>query len=171
MTETLTQAFMPPTLSSLANRLKVLVVEDHEDAARAMCNLLTRRLGGTVECEFATTLSDGLAKAIKFNADITILDLMLPDKSVQEVIESIPHFPPPVIVVTELDDPDHEIELSCYANEAQNFFRKAQLRSTIVSKEGAALVSAITKAHWRRVLPTDRARRIHEEKDGTTRGN
>lgn len=164
--------FMPDT-HGLSNHLKVLVVEDNQDAARAICNLLTRRLGGIVDCKFATELKEGLKMAIEFDADITILDLMLPGSSVQEVIESIPYFPPPVIVVTELDDPDHEIELSCYANEAQNFFRKAQLRATIVSKEGAALVSAITKAHWRRVLPTNRARKIHnqvEASSGTTGG-
>jgi DNA-binding response OmpR family regulator len=143
--------------------MKILVVEDHEESAQALCRLLTSRLGGTVECRIVRSLRESLDCAIEYDADITILDLHLPGSTVNEVIESIPYYPPPVIVVTDMDDPDHNIELRCYENEAQNFFSKDILRSTVMSKEGADLLSAIIKAHWRRVLPSAKAKAIREK--------
>jgi DNA-binding response OmpR family regulator len=151
--------------------MKILVVEDHQDSAQALCRLLTSRLGGTVECKIVTTLKESLQVAIEYDADITILDLNLPGSTVIEVIESIPYYPPPVIVVTDLDDPDHNIEIACYENEAQNFFSKSVLRSTVVTKEGAELLSAITKAHWRRALPSEKARAIRAKMDSSRNGS
>ncbi len=79
----------------------------------------------------------------------------LPDATIDEVIESIPNFYPPVVVVTDYTTP--EIVIKCFQYEAENVLSKAALRAKIDSFEGQIeadkLVMAITNAHFRDVLP------------------
>lgn len=97
--------------------------------------------------------------AAAMTMDITIVDLCLPDAGIDEVIKSCPLWTHPVIIVTDLDDTNHEIEIRCYENCAQNFFTKAELRREIYENLGADLISAITKAHWRERLPQQKKQR------------
>ena len=146
--------------------LRILIVEDHADSAEALCRIFKLRIPGCV-CILAGDLEDGLTKAKTANADITILDLGLPkSRDYHHVIESIPEFPPPVIVITDLPDEDSAIELKCYAYQAQNFFSKTELRQTIILNEGAELIKSITKAHYRHVLPKRRERLEAKDDDG-----
>ena len=140
--------------------MDILVVEDHEASAKALALMLERKIGQTARIHIASTLAEGLRVAREIKADITILDLNLPDAEVHDVIRSIPAFPPPVIVYTDLEDPDSKLEIECYANCCQNFFSKQSLRREIYDFSGAQLVSAITKAHWRRTLPKPEARQL-----------
>ena len=108
-----------------------------------------------VECRIAYNLADGLAMALDFGADITLLDLHLPESTVSEVIHSIPLFPPPVIVVTAEDS--NEITIECFRYQAQNVLTKKALLERIdsLSKriETDKLIRAITDAHFRNILP------------------
>jgi DNA-binding response OmpR family regulator len=62
--------------------LKVLVVDDHPDAANIACILLTA-LGH--ECRSATCGRAGLEAAVEFRPELAILDIGMPDVSGYEV--------------------------------------------------------------------------------------
>jgi DNA-binding response OmpR family regulator len=59
-------------------RHKVLIVDDFPDAAETTCMLLSL-LGH--ECRFATSALDALIEAERFEPDVAILDIGLPDLS------------------------------------------------------------------------------------------
>lgn len=143
--------------------MRILIIEDHEAEATALCKLLTKRLLCPVECSFAGTLEAGLKMAVEINPDITILDPGLPDCTYEEAAKAIPFMPPPVIVVTDFDDDaTATFERFCYSQSAASYLSKTQLRETIVAEEGAALALAITRAHWRNSLPTPEIKKRHE---------
>lgn len=121
--------------------------------------MLTRKFGTAAKCFIARDLASGLRMAHEQVMDITLVDLCLPDATVDQVIEAIPLFTHPVIIVTDLDDANSEIEVRCYEHCAQNFFSKHALRREIFDHTGSSLVSAITKAHWRDRLPQRRKER------------
>ena len=72
-------AVLAPTLSSsraaAQNAIRVLIVDDHEDAAQALGRLLTRR---GCEIRLAFTGPEGLTAAREFHPEILLLDLSLP---------------------------------------------------------------------------------------------
>jgi CheY-like chemotaxis protein len=59
-------------------RFRVLIVDDYPDAAETACTLLSM-LGH--ECRFATSGKDALTEAARFDPDVAILDIGLPDIS------------------------------------------------------------------------------------------
>ncbi len=67
-------------------RLRVLVVDDYPDAAETACMLLSL-LGH--DCRFATTGRDALVEAARFDPDVAILDIGLPDLSGFEVAREL----------------------------------------------------------------------------------
>ena len=147
------------TADPISNPMRILIVEDHKASADALCRILVKRIEGC-ECTVAGRLDTGLKLARERRHDITLLDIGLPDAGSDQVIISIPLFPKPVIVITDLED--YEVELKCFAYEADNFFTKKRLRETIDTNEGADLIRAITNAHWRHSMP---ARRREAESD------
>jgi CheY-like chemotaxis protein/two-component sensor histidine kinase len=76
----------PAAAAASLDGCRVLVVDDNEDAARALAELLTLR-GCT--CEVATTGGDGLARAGSFAPHVLLLDLDLPDLTGYEVAERL----------------------------------------------------------------------------------
>ena len=143
--------------------MNILIVEDHYSSARAMSLMLERKFNiekKTTKCYIANTLAQGLEMSQNPKMDITIVDLSLPGSTVDQVIESIPFFSHPVIIITSLDDPDSALEIKCYEHCAQNFFPKHVLRTEIYEHKGITLVDAITKAHWRDRLPKLREERL-----------
>lgn len=153
--------------------MKVLILEDHEEQAEMLCRLLTQKID--CECVIAHTLARGLELS-REGADITILDLHLDGISILDTIQSIPKFPKPVIVITEMDDPGKKIELLCYAYEAENFFSKNFLHKIIegmpgklegkINGEGNRLISAVTGAYFRTTLPARREELLQAYLDG-----
>jgi len=137
--------------------MKLLIVEDHAGSAEALCKLLTLRME-TLHCVIVGTLREGLEKSMEIKAGVTLLDLSLPDATIDQVIESIPKFYPPVVVISDFASP--EIVLKCFQFEAENVLTKCALRKKIDSFEGRIeadkLVMAITNAHFRDVLPKTR---------------
>ena len=65
---------------------RVLVVDDHPDAAEIACALL--ELFGH-QCAIATTGQQGLARAAEFEPDVAIVDIGLPDISGYEVARQL----------------------------------------------------------------------------------
>jgi len=140
-------------------KLGILVIEDQADIAHTLCRLITRKIP-FAECRIAHTFHEGLTKANEDRADLTLLDIHLPDADIDEVITSIPKFPRPVIVVTEMDDPDNLLMDYCYAYNAENFFEKRNLIKIVSTWDAEMtsrqLVSSIASAHFRNVMPTRR---------------
>lgn len=158
----------------LERAFRLLVVEDHEESAQAMCRLITAKLPYAI-CQMAFCLEEGLTNAIDFRAHFTLLDLGIPAYRggpilpMDEVIRSIDHFPPPVGIMTDAEDPDDYIREKCIAFGAKAFFSKKILRDNLGTLdrdwEGKRIIEAITGAHLRRVLPT-----MREEYAGDARG-
>jgi DNA-binding NarL/FixJ family response regulator len=143
--------------SDLAGRgLRVLIVEDHLPTARSLSKLICHKFEAAT-VEIATRLDKGLEAAVDFKADITLLDLGLPDANVSEVIHAIVAFPPPVIVVTDASDPDNHLMLMCFEYGAENFYSKLFLANLIDGlprgAEADKVVSAIVSAVLRDRLP------------------
>jgi CheY-like chemotaxis protein len=65
---------------------RVLIVDDHPDAAELACMLLSA-LGH--ECRAATSGAEGLSTAAEFTPDIAIVDIGLPDISGYEVANAL----------------------------------------------------------------------------------
>lgn len=129
--------------------MKVLIVEDDKEQAETLSRLLEKSVTDGISILIANNLSDGLTKSWDHGVDVTYLDLCLPDASVDEVVEKIKDFFPPVIVITALDDPDQSLKLRCFAHGAQNFFRKPNDMRLLVPH----LISSGAAAHLRREAP------------------
>lgn len=72
--------------AAITQKHRVLVVDDHPDVAEAACLLLTH-LGQL--CTVACTGAAALAEAERFEPDIVILDIGLPDLSGYEVAREL----------------------------------------------------------------------------------
>lgn len=140
----------------MVETLHILVIEDHMEMAAALCRLITQKIS-FAQCRMAHTFADGMRMAHETRADITILDIHLPDATLDEVVTSIPKIPRPVIVVTEMDDPEEILMNYCYAYNADNFYLKRNLLKIITSWDAEMtarqLVSSIASAHFRHVMP------------------
>ncbi len=142
--------------------MNILIVEDDKNSAETLSSVLEKKFQGAATCFIVNTLKEGLEFVNKREIEIhvTLMDLCLPDASIEEVISSIKRFPPPVIILTALDDSDSSLEINCYENYAQNFFTKEELRDEIYNSTGSELISSITKAFYRDYLP-----KIKENRD------
>lgn len=136
--------------------MKILIIEDEEETGPALCKLLRSRMD-FVECMVVTTLAEGRREAVSFQADITVLDVMLPDASREEVLEAINELPPPVIVVSALLDSDPDLAALCWAHGAKGVLSKRGLLDKIDSIQGiiqkARFIDAITGSHLRATAP------------------
>jgi CheY-like chemotaxis protein len=89
---------LPSTLpSGRQRRLRILLVEDHEDTVRAMSWLL-RRIGHDVSV--ARTVRDAVAEARQTPFDLLISDIGLPDGTGWDVIGQMPRRDMPAIALT-----------------------------------------------------------------------
>ena len=79
-----------------AARPRVLVVDDHPDVAKAVCQLLAP------DCEVVGTIADGsvLLEAVqRLEPDVIVLDMNLPGVHALEVCRQLTQMNPPVKVV------------------------------------------------------------------------
>jgi DNA-binding response OmpR family regulator len=128
--------------------MKILIVEDDPEQSEILAKLFLRAGGSGFQVECAHTLREGIMASFSFKADVTYLDLLLPDvKDWRETVRAIPEFFPPVIVLAaNLND---EIELECYKYHAQNVFEKVRDIRLIIPN----LLSTGASAHLRRNAP------------------
>ena len=89
----------------MPNRPRVLIAEDHQGMAKAVCRLLS------LDCEVVGTVADGSAvvEAVqRLQPDVIVVDLHLPNVNGLEVCRQITQLNPAakVIVFSAMNDPD-----------------------------------------------------------------
>lgn len=125
--------------------MRILLVEDHKATADRL-SVLLKKAEESLEISIAHTLADGLRMSDEIEPDITLLDLCLPDcESWRDTVAAIPKFKPPVIVVTDMEDPDIKVE--AYRAGAENVFKKRTILTV-----ASVLISAATSARMRRLV-------------------
>jgi len=118
----------------VARRLRMLVVDDHEVVRQGLVSLLDRRSGFEVVAQ-AGTVAESIAQAARFEPDLVIMDVRLPDGSGIEACREIRATRPQTRVVMLTSYPDEEAVLSAIIAGASGYLLK-QIR-------GRELVSAL----------------------------
>ena len=114
--------------------LRLLVVDDHEVVRQGLVALLDRRAGFEVVAQ-AASVAEAIAEAARFQPDVVIMDVRLPDGSGIEACRDIRAARPETRVVMLTSYPDEEAVLSAIIAGASGYLLK-QVR-------GRDLVSAI----------------------------
>jgi DNA-binding NarL/FixJ family response regulator len=142
--------------------VKILVIEDNREVAEGLCRLLHSRME-FVECKIVGTLAEGKRLAPEFQADVTTIDIVLPDATRQEVLEAINEIYPPVVVVSALLDDDADLAALCWTYGAKGVLSKRGLLEKIDSIQGiiqkARFIDAVTGSHLRATAPAQLAER------------
>ena len=86
--------------------MHVLLIENNEDDACVIGELLTERIAADIELEWTDRLESGLTRVTEGKVDVVVLDLSLPDSHGLETLDKIQVRAPdlPIIVLTHLDD-------------------------------------------------------------------
>jgi DNA-binding NarL/FixJ family response regulator len=111
----------------LTRPLRLLVVDDHEVVRQGLVALLDRREGFAVVAE-AGTVAEAVAQAHRFEPDIVIMDVRLPDGSGVEACREIRAERPTTKVVMLTSYPDEEAVLSAIVAGASGYLLK-QIRA------------------------------------------
>jgi two-component system, NarL family, response regulator DevR len=117
-----------------ARRLRLLVVDDHEVVRQGLVSLLDRRSGFEVVAQ-AGSVAESIAQAARFEPDLVIMDVRLPDGSGIEACREIRAARPETRVIMLTSFPDEEAVLSAIIAGASGYLLK-QIR-------GRELVSAL----------------------------
>ena len=142
-----------------AAKLRLLVVDDHEVVRQGLVALLDRREGFEVVAE-AGTVAEALAMAHRFQPDIVIMDVRLPDGSGVEACREIRADLPATKVVILTSYPDEEAVLSAIVAGASGYLLKqVRARDLVAALEAVGRgESLLDPAVTEKVL--DRVRRI-----------
>jgi two-component system response regulator DevR len=141
------------------SRIRLMVVDDHEVVRQGLVALLDRRPGFEVVAQ-AGSVAEAVATAARFEPDLVIMDVRLPDGSGIEACREIRAAHPQTRVVMLTSYPDEEAVLSAIIAGASGYLLK-QIRGRdlitaleSVSRGESLLDSAVTE----KVL--DRVRRL-----------
>jgi len=115
-------------------RLRMLVVDDHEVVRQGLVSLLDRRSGFEVVAQ-AGSVAESIAQAARFEPDLVIMDVRLPDGSGIEACREIRAARPETRVIMLTSYPDEEAVLSAIIAGASGYLLK-QIR-------GRELVTAL----------------------------
>ena len=115
-------------------RLRLLVVDDHEVVRQGLVSLLDRRSGFEVVAQ-AGSVAESVAMAARYEPDLVIMDVRLPDGSGIEACREIRAARPETRVIMLTSFPDEEAVLSAIIAGASGYLLK-QIR-------GRDLVSAL----------------------------
>ncbi|MHB8400186.1 MAG: response regulator [Candidatus Limnocylindrales bacterium] len=142
-----------------AAKLRLLVVDDHEVVRQGLVALLDRREGFEVVAE-AGTVAEALAMAHRYQPDIVIMDVRLPDGSGVEACRDIRADLPATKVVILTSYPDEEAVLSAIVAGASGYLLKqVRARDLVAALEAVGRgESLLDPAVTEKVL--DRVRRI-----------
>ena len=146
-----------------ARPLTLLVVDDHEVVRQGLVALLDRREGFQVVAE-AGTVAEAIAAARRFEPDLVIMDVRLPDGSGIEACREIRAERPATRVLILTSYPDEEAVLSAIVAGASGYLLKQiRARDLVAALEsvgrGESLLDpAVTEKVLERVL--DRVRRL-----------
>ena len=142
-----------------AKTLRLLVVDDHEVVRQGLVALLDRREGFEVVAE-AGTVADAIEQAKKFEPDIVVMDVRLPDGSGIEACREIRAELPAARVVMLTSYPDEEAVLSAIvAGAAGYLLKQVRARDLVAALEAVGRgESLLDPAVTEKVL--ERVRRI-----------
>jgi two-component system response regulator DevR len=112
--------------------LRLLVVDDHEVVRQGLVALLDRREGFEVVAE-AGSVAEAIAMAHRFEPDIVILDVRLPDGSGVEACREIRAERPATKIVMLTSYPDEEAVLSAIVAGASGYLLKQVRARDLVS--------------------------------------
>jgi DNA-binding NarL/FixJ family response regulator len=115
------------TDASPARPLRLLVVDDHEVVRQGLVALLDRRPGFQVVAE-AGTVEESLEAAKRYEPDIVVMDVRLPDGSGVEACREIRAERPETRVIMLTSYPDEEAVLSAIVAGASGYLLK-QIRA------------------------------------------
>jgi len=103
--------------------LRLLVVDDHEVVRQGLVALLDRRAGFEVVAQ-AGTVAEAIAAATRFEPDLVVMDVRLPDGSGIEACREIRSARPATRVVMLTSYPDEEAVLSAIIAGASGYLLK-----------------------------------------------
>jgi two-component system response regulator DevR len=106
-----------------ARPLRILVVDDHEIVRQGLVALLDRREGFDVVAQ-AGTVAEAVAEARRFEPDLVVMDVRLPDGSGIEACRDIRAERPETRVVMLTSYPDEEAVLSAIIAGASGYLLK-----------------------------------------------
>jgi two-component system response regulator DevR len=136
--------------------LRLLVVDDHEVVRQGLVALLDRREGFQVVAE-AGTVAEAIEAARRFQPDIVVMDVRLPDGSGVEACREIRSELPTTRVVMLTSYPDEEAVLSAIVAGASGYLLK-QIRARdlmtaleTVGRGGSLLDPAVTEKVLERI--------------------
>jgi two-component system response regulator DevR len=109
--------------SNTDGRMRMLVVDDHEVVRQGLVALLDRREGFEVVAQ-AGTMAEAIAAAERFEPDLVIMDVRLPDGSGIEACREIRAARPATRVVMLTSYPDEEAVLSAIIAGASGYLLK-----------------------------------------------
>ena len=112
--------------------LRLLVVDDHEVVRQGLVALLDRREGFEVVAE-AGSVAEAIAMARRFEPDIVVLDVRLPDGSGVEACREIRAERPATKIVMLTSYPDEEAVLSAIVAGASGYLLKQVRARDLVS--------------------------------------
>ncbi|HKO31401.1 MAG TPA: PAS domain S-box protein [Nitrospiraceae bacterium] len=112
--------------------MNVLLIEDNEDDACLIGELLTERIAADIKLEWTDRLGSGLTRVTEGKVDVVLLDLSLPDSHGLETLDQIRALLPdlPVIVLTHLDD--EETAVRAVRKGAQDYLVKGRSDSLLL---------------------------------------
>lgn len=117
----------------MKQNLKILLIEDNPGDVMLMEELLYVSNRFTFNLSNAETLKAGLELVEKYNPDIVLLDLGLPDsqglEAVEKMVEKVKHLP--IVVITGLDD--DETGLKAINLGAQNYIVKGLNNTRLIT--------------------------------------
>jgi two-component system, NarL family, response regulator DevR len=156
MTEARSEARTP---DAPQRSLRLLVVDDHEVVRQGLVALLERRPGFQVVAE-AGTVAEAVEQADRFEPDIVVMDVRLPDGSGIEACREIRAHRPATRVLMLTSFPDEEAVLSAIVAGASGYLLKQiRARDLVAALEaGGRGESLLDPAVTEKVL--ERVRRI-----------
>jgi two-component system response regulator DevR len=122
----------PESSDSKPKTLRLLVVDDHEVVRQGLVALLDRREGFQVVAE-AGTVADAVEQAKKFEPDIVVMDVRLPDGSGIEACREIRAELPNTRIVMLTSFPDEDAVLSAIVAGASGYLLKQVRARDLVS--------------------------------------
>jgi two-component system, NarL family, response regulator DevR len=168
----MTEPATSPTAGAPAKPLRLVVVDDHEVVRQGLVALLDRRPNFQVVAA-AGTVEESLATARRFQPDIVIMDVRLPDGSGIEACRDIRAELPSTRVVILTSFPDDEAVFSAIVAGASGYLLK-QIRARdlvaaleAVGRGESLLDPAVTEKVLTRVRQIA-AGEIHDELAGLT---
>ena len=114
--------------------MRVLLIEDNEDDAILIQEMLAEKKDLGIELEWVDRLSSGLTELVSGKIDLVLLDLSLPDSHGLETFETVQSCAQdvPIVVLTGLDD--QAMANQAVRRGAQDYLVKGRLDSYVLAR-------------------------------------